>query len=170
MHQRPIFTAVLALVVTALLAPPAFARDDVKVSLTAQRIITSDRGEERKVSADEARPGEVLEYTARYQNTGRDGVQSLIASMPIPAGTAYVAGSASPANVLASVDGKTFAPVPLKRQVRLADGSTAEQTIPFDEYRYLQWTIGALDAKASRSVSARVRLAPAGELAVEHAE
>ncbi len=137
----------------------AFAGDDVAVSLTAQRVTVS-HGKEAFVSADHARPGEVIEYRATYRNTGASAVQDLSATLPVPAGLAYVPRTANPVRLSASTDGKSFEPVPLKRPVKLADGRAAMVEVPASEYRYLRWSIGTLAAKSSRTVRARMRVAP----------
>jgi len=89
-------------------------------------------------------------------------VRQLVATLPIPAGVEYQPTSARPAVVLASLDGKSFAPIPLKRTVRLPDGREVTREIPASEYRWLRWTIGSLAPKSSEIVRARVRVsAPA---------
>jgi uncharacterized repeat protein (TIGR01451 family) len=161
MHPHRIAPAVLALLALAFTAPvAAHAEGDVKVSMTAHRITTTDRGEERLVPAEQARPGETLEYRARYLNSGDVTVRQLVASLPVPAGMEYVPGSAAPAQVFASLDGKTFSPVPLKRRVRLANGKEVEREVPYGEYRALRWTLGELDANGEETVRARMRLIP----------
>lgn len=154
--------AVLAFVALSFAAPTAFADAAVQVKMTAHRITTTDRGEERLAQAEQAKPGETIEYRARYVNRGAAPVRELLASIPIPAGTAYVPGSAAPAEAFASLDGRAFAPIPLKRRVRLPNGKEAEVEVPASEYRALRWAIGTLAASGEQTVSARVRVAPAG--------
>jgi hypothetical protein len=69
-----------------------------------------------------------------------------------------VKGSASPQKVEASLDGQTFAPVPLMRKEKTADGRTVMREVPVAEYRALRWPLGNLSAKQSRTVTARVRV------------
>ena len=140
--------------------PPTAAKPAagaVVVELTAKRV-TKDQGREVLVAADEAKPGELLEYRALYRNDGATEAKGLMATLPIPRGTQYVAGSALPRGVQASVDGHTFAPVPLKRTVKTQDGRTVVQEVPVAEYRALRWPLGALPSRDQRSVSARVRV------------
>jgi uncharacterized repeat protein (TIGR01451 family) len=140
--------------------PPTAAKPAagaVAVELTAKRI-TKDQGREVLVAADEAKPGELLEYRALYRNDGATEAKGLMATLPIPRGTQYVAGSALPRGVQASVDGHTFAPVPLKRTVKTPDGRTVVQEVPVAEYRALRWPLGALPSRDQRTVSARVRV------------
>jgi uncharacterized repeat protein (TIGR01451 family) len=163
MHPHRFAPAVSALLALAFMAPvAAHAQGDVRVSMMAHRVTTTDRGEERLAPAEQARPGETLEYRARYRNAGDRAVRQLVASLPIPEGLEFVPGTAAPARVLASLDGRTFAPVPLKRRVRLASGEEVEQLVPYREYRALRWTLGDLAARGEETVRARMRVTPVG--------
>jgi uncharacterized repeat protein (TIGR01451 family) len=155
----------LALVSAAVFAPAlAFADGDVHVALTAQRVTLVD-GKEVLVSADKARPGDVIEYRAVYRNDGRNAVRGLDATLPVPSGLEYLPKTAAPAVVLASTDGRTFAPVPLVRTERTPDGRQVVREVPLSEYRALRWSIGALAMKESRTVRARMRVAPLASVA-----
>jgi uncharacterized repeat protein (TIGR01451 family) len=143
------------------------AAGSVAVELTANRV-TKAQGKEVLVPADEAKPGELIEYRARYRNDGASEAKGLMATLPIPRGTQYVAGSALPRRVEASVDGRTFAPVPLKRTVKTPDGRTVVQEVPVAEYRALRWPLGALPARDQRTVAARVRVEPTPVAAISH--
>ena len=44
-------------------------------------------------SGSSARPGDILEYTISFQNTGGDGATNVVTTDPIPVGTTYVPGS-----------------------------------------------------------------------------
>ena len=152
----------LALMVTAAVwftASPASAASDVTVQLTAQRV-TRVQGREALASAEQARPGETLEYRAVYRNQGASDASGLTATLPIPRGTSYLPGSASPARVEASLDGRTFAPVPLTRRERAADGRIVVREVPASEYRALRWPLGTLVSRKERAVTARVRIEP----------
>ena len=155
----------LAIAIAAAVAPPAFAAGapakpatgSVAVELSANRV-TKQQGKEVLVAADEAKPGELIEYRALYRNDGASEAKGLLATLPIPRGTQYVAGSALPRGVQASLDGRTFAAVPLKRTVKTPDGRTVVQEVPVAEYRALRWPLGALPSRDQRTVSARVRV------------
>ena len=166
MHRSIERVVAIALWASVLAAPAvAVAQGDVSVALTAHRVSTSPAGKETFVSAEQARPGEVIEYRATYHNAGSSRVGSLVATMPIPSGMEYLPRTAKPAVVLASLDGKTFAPVPLKRKVRLEDGREVMRDVPVSEYRWLRWTIGSLDAKSDEVVRARMRVVPLDPMA-----
>jgi uncharacterized repeat protein (TIGR01451 family) len=152
---------VVALVALALPVPlAAFAQPALRISLTARRVAVDARGRESFQPAAEARPGETVEYRAAYRNPGAASVREVQATLPIPEGTEYVARTARPAPALASLDGRTFEPLPLKRRVRLANGQEEWHEIPAVEYRYLRWTLGSIEAGRAETVRARVRVSP----------
>ena len=158
MHRfvRTGFT-VAALSVALCATGVAFAGDDVAVTLTAHKV-ERENGREILRAAETARPGDLIEYHARYRNTTSGALREVAATLPVPAGLEYVAGTAAPNSVLASLDGRTFAPIPLTRRVRLADGREVTRTVPVSEYRYLRWPLGTLGARADRTVRARMRV------------
>jgi uncharacterized repeat protein (TIGR01451 family) len=150
-----------ALVALALPVPfVALAQSGLNVSLTAQRVAVDTRGRESFEPATEAKPGQVVEYRAAYRNPTASSVRDVQATLPIPQGTEYVVSTARPAPALASIDGRTFETLPLKRRVKLANGQTVVREVPLSEYRYLRWSLGAIAAKSTESVSARVRVSP----------
>jgi uncharacterized repeat protein (TIGR01451 family) len=112
-------------------------------------------------------PGDVIEYQATYHNVSNHLVSQLNAILPIPKETEYVPDSARPQNVQASVDGVTFALIPLRRSFKLPNGQTALREIPTVEYRSLRWVVGDLPAHQKLTVSARIRLAPLADSGVE---
>jgi len=150
-----------ALVALALPMPfKALAQSGLEVSLTAHRVAVDTRGRETFQAATEAHPGEVVEYRAAYRNAGDGTVRDVQATLPIPDGTEYVARTASPSPALASLDGRTFEPLPLKRRVQLADGREEIREVPPSEYRYLRWTLGSITAGSTEIIRARVRVSP----------
>lgn len=165
MHQFLKRTIAIAIVAVAAFAPAlAFADGDVRVALSSQRVTLVD-GKEVLVSAAKARPGDVIEYRAVYKNDGRSAVRELDATLPVPNGLEYLPKTAAPAVVLASTDGSSFAPVPLLRKERTADGREVVREVPLSEYRALRWPVGTLAAKESRTVRARMRVAPLASVA-----
>src|SRR5690349_3996556 len=110
------------------------AAADVQVTLKAQKVLRSSDGTEVLKAADRALPGEIIQYDAVYQNQGRTGVKQLQPTLPIPRGLEYLPNSANPAPSQASLDGKHFAPIPLKRTVTLPDGKVQNEPVPYSEY------------------------------------
>src|SRR5262249_5607851 len=96
--------AILIAAAAGVAAGPARAGEgSVAAEPTATRG-TKARGKEVLVPADKAQPGELLEYRALYRNDGKTDARGLMATLPIPLGTQYVAGSAIPRGVQASLD------------------------------------------------------------------
>ena len=147
-------------------ARPLLADDGaVVVALTAQKVVRAADGKETFTSADKLGPGDVVEYRAVYRNRSAGPVRNVLANLPVPAaGFEYIAETAAPALQSASLDGKTFSPVPLKRTVVLTNGQREELPVPLREYRALRWQIGDLAAGASVTVKARMQVVtgPAG--------
>ncbi len=110
------------------------------------------------VAATSANPGEVIEYQARYTNTGTLPAARFAPQLPVPDALVYVSDSAAPDGVLASTDGKNFAPAPLMRSVKSADGKIRLVAVPLREYKVLRWQLGALAPGQSVTVKARARV------------
>ncbi len=153
-----------ALAVTCALALPALAAEPagVTVDLKGQKVVKAD-GKEKFESADKAKPGEVIQYTAVYKNKGKKDAASVLATIPVPLGTEYLPGTAKPADVTASLDGKEFAPLPLKRKVRLPSGKEEMRDVPYEEYRAIRWNVKTLGAGKSATVSLRVKISTTQE-------
>ncbi len=160
MHRIIQRTLACAFVTVAFLAPVlAYADGDVHVTLQAARV-TMTNNREVLASAAQAKPGEILEYRAVYTNDGKRAVRQLLATLPIPAGVEYLPRTAAPTVVLASLDGVSYAAVPLTRKERTADGREVIREIPASQYRFLRWAVGTLAAKQACTVTARVRVTP----------
>lgn len=150
-----------ALVLGGLAAAQAPA---ITTTLQASRVDLVD-GKAVHKPAESGRPGDLIEYAGTYRNTGKSPVERLAATIPVPAGTTYVASTAEPAGALASVDGTRFAAMPLMRTVRQADGSTRQEPVPLADYRFVRWDLGTLPASAERVVRLRVRIDAAEQAA-----
>ena len=149
-------------IATAVMAGhAAFAQTpSLSAKLEAARVVTSVEGKDVRSAADSVKPGDVVEYSATYANAGTAAVSNVLAVVPVPVGTTFVVDSASPGNAQASVDGKTFAAMPLKRTVKLADGKLREELVPALEYRAVRWNIANLQAKKDAVVRLRVQINP----------
>lgn len=161
---RPCVTHALALAFACVLALGASqalaqrAAEPLETRIEQRKVVVAD-GRERLESADQVKPGDVIEYVATYRNTGASTLAGLVATLPVPGETEYVAGSAKPsAGATATLDGVNFAAVPLKRKVRSPDGKEVDQLVPYREYRALRWKAGDLGAQKSVSYTARVRV------------
>lgn len=132
-------------------------RADVTSTLVAQRVDMVD-GKAVLRPAAQGRPGDVIDYSSTYRNGGTAVAAKLLATVPVPVGTTFIAGSAAPAAAQASTDGVRFAPMPLTRLVKLASGAERAEPVPLAEYRALRWDVGTLAAGASAVVGLRVRI------------
>ncbi len=130
----------------------------VEAKLSAYKVTRGADSKEVLSPVDKVAPDDLLEYQVVYQNNGKSLLKQLTANLPIPVGTTYVTGSAKPAGALASLDGKNFAAMPLKRMVKKPDGKLEEQLVPLVEYRALKWKLAELAEKNKVEVSARVRV------------
>lgn len=129
----------------------------VTSKLVAQRVEMVD-GKAVVKPAGEGKPGEIIEYSGTYRNGGTAAVDKLLATIPVPVGTSFIAGSSNPALAQASTDGTRFAPMPLIRTVRQSDGSERKEPVPLSDYRAVRWEVGTLSPGSSSVVSLRVRI------------
>ncbi len=128
----------------------------VSSELTVHKVVKDKDGKEILVAAESAKPGEVLQYTTTYRNTGQSAVTSLTHTLPIPTAMAYLPNSDKPKADSASIDGKAFSPLPLMRKSPANPDKL--EPIPPAEYRYIRWTAPKLDAKQSVRYSVRVQV------------
>jgi uncharacterized repeat protein (TIGR01451 family) len=156
------FCLLMAFGLALVTAQPVAAQSpELKVTLLAKRV-TTEQGKEILVTADKARPGDVIQYEASYQNNGQTAVQHVGAVVPIPAGLILVADSATPAAAEASLDGKTFSPAPLMRAVKNETGIVENRPVPLTEYRALRWMVDTVPAGGTTTVTLRARVATNG--------
>jgi len=154
-HRKALCLALLlAASATPLGAEPSEA---IETRLEARRVIHAADGGESLAPAESAKPGDVIEYVAIYRNTGSQPVRNLVATLPIPAHTEWVPGSARPANAEASRDAREFAAPPLKR-IAKREGQAVEEQVPYGEYRYLRWYAPELGGAQTLRFSARVKV------------
>lgn len=128
----------------------------VTSELTVHKVVKDKDGRETLVPAETAKPGDVLQYTITYRNTGSAPVTSLTNTLPIPTPMEFLPGTDQPKAASASTDGRAFFPIPLMRQSK-ADADKLEP-VPYAEYRFLRWYAPKLEPKQSLRYSARVRV------------
>lgn len=115
--------------------------------------------ERRLVNASSVVPGDELQYTVRFTNSGENPVDagSIVITDVVPVHTEYLDGTAFGAgtDIWYSVDGEMYAP-PAELMV-VVDG--AETLASAKEYRSIRWTFGpALEPGDSGYISFNVRL------------
>lgn len=135
-------------------AAQAFAQDTAQegpleslLDVYLVQSVTADDGSEIEelVAAEEAAPGDTLEYVLSYRNRGEQALQGFVIKNRIPESTRYV-GDSDQADVgsdyLVSIDyGVTWEDVPVTRTV--TDSSGAERTIviPPTQYTNISWRV-----------------------------
>ena len=149
--------ATLLLSLTLLAAGFAHAAEPLTATLEVRKVLRAADGKETFAAAATVLPADVVEYRTTYRNTTERALRQVVATLPIPTGYHYIAGTASRAQ--ASLDGKTYAPMPLTRVVKGRDGQDQVRLVPVSEYRFLRWSLGDLQARSSSTVAARVQLA-----------
>jgi len=154
--NRLVYRAVIVLAIASG-AAHAQQKGPLESTLEQHKVVRAADGSESLAPAAAVKPGDVIEYVATYRNSGRAPITGVEATVPVPPNTEYVAGSARPATGKASVDGTTYAPMPLVRKV-MRDGKSAEEPVPMRDYRYLRWSAPELGANQSVRFTARVRV------------
>lgn len=144
---------------TANASSQTVSANTVNSSLSAQ-VVSSVDGKPVTKPATDAKPGDVLEYRAVYANNTKSAINGLLATIPVPVGTTFIEGSATPAGPTASVDTVTFAPMPLIRTIKGANGVLRKEPVPLESYRAVRWNAGALAAGQETVVSVRVQVNP----------
>jgi uncharacterized repeat protein (TIGR01451 family) len=169
---RTLYTVVFAsaLLLSAPVQADTAKKDDIEVKLTQSRISTNAAGVEIRQTAEQIKPGDVIEYRAVYHNTTNHLIKGLQGTLPIPLETAFVANSTLPTGATASLDSTQFAALPLKRKVKLPNGKEEEQAVPLNEYRALRWNLGDLDGGKSATIQARVKVDAASNAAMNSAK
>ena len=171
MHENwiRIATTIAFAMIVVFSAPDAMAQsaeaqrattNPLQIKLVRSKVVL-ESGREVFKSAATAMPGDILEEVATYTNTSKSALKGLEATLPVPGNTELVMASIKPANAEASVDGKTFAKLPLVQKVRQSNGVEVEQPVPLGQYRYLRWYPGELAAEKSMTVTARFKVANA---------
>ena len=127
-----------------------------------QTVVEHGAKKERLQPLQQIRPGDVVEYEARYLNGTGKAARDVQLTLPVPVGgLQYLPGGNADMPVhSASLDGQRFEPVPLRREVLTPDGRRTMQDVALSEYRFLRWNLGDLPAGAQRAVRARMQLPP----------
>ena len=125
------------------------------------RKVAYDEKEKKEIylPADQALPGDVLEYIVTYVNSSKDPLKQVAIDCPLPEKTEYLEGTASctqDGTPLFSIDGgKTFRLPPVRYKVTLPDGNVEERVAPPDMYTHMRWT---LDFKPGERIEIRYRV------------
>ena len=151
------------------------APDPLQLDLDAYLVVLEERdGEHVEVLRPvlEVAPGALLEWWLRARNDAGEALAQVALDLPIPAGTAFLSGSAwlallhedgslAPAEGVAHAleysadDGASFATEPLVRTVTREDGETVEDHVPPEAYTHVRARVDSVPAEATLVLVAR---------------
>ena len=151
----------------------ALAASPLRLALESYKIVQvqNEKGEwvEKRIPAAEVAPGDVLEWVLTAENVGKEPLENVALTIPIPPNTYYLEGSAKPLKLpdgtvvepLFSYDGVHFSRPPLKRTVKVKQGDrvvTKVVVVPPEEYTHVRWVVPRLDPGQKVSVSLRTKV------------
>ena len=154
----------LAAVMLMALPLAAWAQPKVAITVKAQKEVTvTVQGKQVKkmIAAKGVHPGEEIVYTLSYRNSGTEAAKDVIISDPIPAGTAFIPGSASEVGDLSfSIDnGKSYKkPTLLTYEMKGSDGKVQKKVATPEDYTDIRWTIATIAAGGKGSVNFKVKV------------
>ena len=155
------------IVLTALLiALPllAWAKPEIAITIKAEKeIVVTENGKQVKkiVEAKEIFPGEIITYVLSYANKGTEAAVNVAITDPIPAGTAYIVGTASDVGDLTfSIDlGKNYKkPSLLTYEVTDNNGKKEKRVASPEEYTHIRWTLPSVPAGSNGAVNFKVKV------------
>lgn len=165
MHKRNGLRLTILIALTALVFPlAAWAKPNVIIAIKAEKeVIVTEKGKEVKkvVEAKDITPGEVVTYNLSYENKGDETATSVAITDPIPAGTAFILGSASEVGDLTfSIDqGKTYKKSSLLTyEVIDAKGNKEKRVASPEEYTHIRWTIPTIAPGTKGTVTFKVKV------------
>lgn len=132
--------------------------------------VTSVRGangqstERLNPDASRARPGDIIQYEVSAKNVTRTNVTNVRPSLPVPAGTVFLASSGGTGNVTTEYSfdgGKTFGQAPLFKTVTVQENGksvTKRVQVQPSEYTNVRWNIGTLSPNETHKMTVRVRV------------
>ncbi|MDZ7860538.1 MAG: hypothetical protein U5O15_07715 [Candidatus Krumholzibacteriota bacterium] len=140
----------------------AFAQEPLlRGSMEAHKIVADKRKDETAVPADKVVPDDVVEYTLRYRNEGKNSASGVELIGPVPPGTAYIDDSISSSRVftaLLSIDGgKSYHQPPVTFTVVNEDGKEEKREATPEMVTHLKWKMNE-DLEASGIVTASYRV------------
>jgi uncharacterized repeat protein (TIGR01451 family) len=163
--KKHVRNSLIGTAVTLLaMAPAAWGQPNVSISIKAEReVMVKEKGKDvrKKVPAKGVKPGEEIVYTISYVNSGNEAATDVVLTDPIPAGTAFIPGSATEAGDLTfSIDkGKSYKkPTLLTYEIKTSSGTAQKRVASPEEYTDIRWTIPSVAAGGKGSVHFRVKV------------
>lgn len=135
-------------------AAPLFAqggKEPLTVDFSVLKQVASETGASAWVAGQEAKPGDLLQYTAVYTNSGQRRLSSIKAIIPIPAEVSCLVETAQPTPTEASLDGVAFVPW----EVALAAVADTENPASI---RSIRWSVAELQPEAKFEASVRAKV------------
>lgn len=165
LSSRQLTAAFAPLLASLVAAGPALAKPKIELAITQAKEVVEVKGTTRTVKlvpVKEATPGDVLEYTLTFTNSGDEPAKDAVIDDPVPKGASYLPGSATGegAEVLFSADGgKTFASTTkVTYETRLATGQTDKRVASPGDYTHIRWVVKTIPPGATGKVAFRVRV------------
>jgi uncharacterized repeat protein (TIGR01451 family) len=156
------FTVAALMLVVMPLA--AWAEPKVAITIKAQKEVTvkiNGKEVKKKIAAKGVQPGDEILYTLSYVNSGTEAATDVKISDPIPAGTAYIPGSASEvADLTFSIDkGKSFKKATLLTyEMKGSDGKMQHKAASPEDYTDIRWILTSVPAGEKGSVTFKVKV------------
>lgn len=145
MGKRRFFAVPVLVIGLSVSLAFAVSADDLMGNLEAFRVVVNEEGVEDFLSADNARPDDVIEYRLTYTNTGDDPLQNVHITDPIPVGTVLVYPSATKPDdglVEFSIDGgKNYQPWPILVKQTTEDGEEKVVEATPDMVTHVRWAL-----------------------------
>ncbi|MCW4149541.1 hypothetical protein OM427_08370 [Halomonas sp. 18H] len=139
--QKTLLSAVL--LGACLLANAASAQESPLESTLKSYLVVKEAGEERMMPAEEAGPGDIIEYRLMYTNVSDRTLSGLVINGPIPSNTSYLAdtnsASVNAKFTVSAGQGDDFQSEPYTRTVTDEDGDQREEVVPPEDYAQLRW-------------------------------
>ncbi|MDF3029948.1 MAG: hypothetical protein K0R03_506 [Moraxellaceae bacterium] len=155
-----LFAAILML---PLLSGLASAKEKLELNITAEKEVTVTEGSKKvvkRVPADRFAPGEVIIYTLNYKNVGDAKATGVTLDNPLPAGTRYVAESATGVNsqISFTVDGKAYAKAAELSIERTVAGKKEKTRATPADYTGIRWVIAEVKPGQAGQVAFRAQV------------
>ena len=133
-----------AMLLGVLLLPSAASAQESPLESTLESyLVVEEGGEERLTPAEQAGPGDIIEYRLLYTNVSDRALSGLVVNGPIPNNTSYL-GDTDSASVNAAFTvsvgaGDEFQSEPYTRVVTDENGNQQEEVVPPEDYTQLRW-------------------------------
>lgn len=126
-------------------------KEPLTVDFSVRKQVATEGGKAEWVAGQEAKPGDLLQYTAVYTNEGQGRLTGIKAVIPIPSEVTCMPETAQPTPTEASLDGVEFLPW----EVVLAAVADAQNPVSI---RSVRWSVSELPTGAKFEASVRAKV------------